>query len=374
MKKLLTIILVVLQIGMARAQIMAWRTPMQQKNDPYVCGRAWNTEIGDAYFRMPQRMEKQLPKAVWSLSHNSAGLYVKFKTDSKKISVRYLLSNQTRYAVNMTPYNHSGIDLYVKVDGKNHWIPNQSKTRLTMTKGDTARFNFIDLNTAVFPSGMGEYTLYLPTYNSIKGLEIGVEPNATFSFIRESMEKKPIVIYGTSIAHGASASRPGMIWTNILQRELNYPIINLGFSGSALCESSVFDALCEIDERIYIIDAVPNCHGLNDSTFNARLRDGIKKLRNHTSAPIILAESNALPKPAYAKCRDDGMFRIDLKQQEIYKNLRKKGVKGLYYISRKDFGFTEDDYIEGVHPNDLGMRKYADAYKKLLIKLLKKKQ
>ena len=44
--------------------------------------------------------------------------------------------------------------------------------------------------------------------------------------------EKPIVLYGTSIAQGACASRPGMAWGNIVQRNLDLPLINLGFSGN----------------------------------------------------------------------------------------------------------------------------------------------
>ena len=34
-------------------------------------------------------------------------------------------------------------------------------------------------------------------------------------------------------------------------------------------------------------------------------------------------------------------------------------------------GFTQDSMVEGLHPNDLGMRQYADAYLRKLRKILK---
>lgn len=38
--------------------------------------------------------------------------------------------------------------------------------------------------------------------------------------------------YGTSIAQGGVASRPGMAFTNIISRNIQYPIYNFGFSGN----------------------------------------------------------------------------------------------------------------------------------------------
>ena len=55
---------------------------------------------------------------------------------------------------------------------------------------------------------------------------------------------------------------------------------------------------------------------------------------------------------------------------EIYKVLKKQGVKHLYYLSHDELGFTQDSMVEGLHPNDLGMRQYADAYLRKLRKIL----
>ena len=58
------------------------------------------------------------------------------------------------------------------------------------------------------PSGRARrYTLYLPLYNGTEMLEIGVPPGAAFHPIPPRREK-PLLFYGTSILHGACASRP----------------------------------------------------------------------------------------------------------------------------------------------------------------------
>ena len=61
-----------------------------------------------------------------------------------------------------------------------------------------------------------------------------------FEWIPVSTEL-PIVLYGTSIAQGACASRPAMAWGNIVQRSLDYPLINLGFSGNGKLAPEVIE-------------------------------------------------------------------------------------------------------------------------------------
>ena len=57
-----------------------------------------------------------------------------------------------------------------------------------------------------------EFMLYLPLYDGIDKLEIGIDPGAEIvaSELNSPDRENPIVMYGTSILQGASASRPGM--------------------------------------------------------------------------------------------------------------------------------------------------------------------
>ena len=59
-----------------------------------------------------------------------------------------------------------------------------------------------------------DYLLYLPLYNGVSSVEIGLPKSAKLMKAPAyPAHKKPIVFYGTSITHGASASRPGMVHT-----------------------------------------------------------------------------------------------------------------------------------------------------------------
>ena len=75
----------------------------------------------------------------------------------------------------------------------------------------------------------------------------------------------------------------------------------------------------------------------------------------------------------------DGIFLPELYRKyragdavlrKAYQHLLSEGVKNLYYLSHQELGLGEDSWIEGVHPNDLGNREYADAYKKKLKEIL----
>ena len=145
----------------------------------------------------------------------------------------------------------SGVDLY-SIDSDGQW-------RFYFggyPSGDTLQYHYTNIGKDLYHDRGYEFRLCLPPYNTIKWLEIGVPENDELTFIPVSPEK-PILLYGTSIAQGACASRPGMTWGMILQRSLGYPLINLGFSGNGRLEKEVLDFICEIDARLYILDCCP---------------------------------------------------------------------------------------------------------------------
>src|SRR5688500_9544786 len=49
---------------------------------PVIEGQAWPNEVKEKYDRFPARAEKTLNHNVWNISHSSAGLYIKFKTNA----------------------------------------------------------------------------------------------------------------------------------------------------------------------------------------------------------------------------------------------------------------------------------------------------
>lgn len=343
-----------------------WYNPMDSDN-PYICGRAWNKETGKTFNRLPDRMKALLPQNIWELSKQTAGLSIRFTTNSKNITVKYQTSFVGDGYRNLTALNHSGVDLYaMDVHGGKHWIGSHMQWNFNK---DSVTISYRDITNNTFIERGLEYELYLPGYNGIKTLKIGVDNSSSFKFLHQS-EERPIVIYGSSIVQGASPSRPGLMFANTVARELDYPVVNLGFSGSALMEPSVFDVISEIDAKAFIIDPIPNCNMLPKDEIISRALAGIKKIRSKSQAPILMVESCMSPDSIYNNKLYQTYVNADNSYHEAYKQLVKEGVKNLYYMPHSDIKFSESSMIEGTHPNDIGNRQYADAYEKKIGEML----
>lgn len=337
--------------------------PLKEKN-PVVHGRSWLNEVPNSYTRLPEKAKDKVRNAVWNLSTQSAGLSVKFYSNASDIKVRYVVTGG-KSMPHMPSTGVSGVDLYATdCNGKSRWCA------ANYSFGDTVVYNFRGLAYQDGSSYGYEYQLFLPLYNTVTWLEICTPASSYFRFIPVSKEK-PIVVYGTSIAQGACASRPGMAWANIVGRTLEYPLINLGFSGNGLLEPELFELLSEIDARAYVIDCMPNLNNQKDSAnIYPRTLAGVKKLREHSNAPILLVEHSGYTNELSAPERGISYRRANKELKRAYEALLKENVSNIFYLSHSEIGLTMDAMVEGVHPSDLGMQQYADAYCKKLREIL----
>ncbi|MBR6559996.1 MAG: SGNH/GDSL hydrolase family protein, partial [Alistipes sp.] len=244
MKRFLCLLLLAFASVESWAQ-MTWHNPMTCGYE-VVQNQAFAGEI-DGYNRLPERAKGVVREPVWNLSQNSAGLAIYFYTNSPAIEVRYTTTSRSYAMPHMPSTGVSGVDMYrVNSAGELDFCFGG------YSFGEQVVYKYNDLADVSAERGF-EYRLYLPLYNGVKQLEIGVEQGAEFKFIPAS-EEKPILIYGTSIAQGGCASRPSMAWGSILQRSLGVPVVNLGFSGNGRLESEVIDFINEVDARLYILD------------------------------------------------------------------------------------------------------------------------
>lgn len=341
---------------------MTWYDPIE--HGAQVHGHGW-PELYGTYRRLPDYAEDVVSPGLWSLSKHSAGLSIVFRSDSPVITVRYKVGGGLSM-FHMPSTGVSGIDLYaVDSEGKVRWcFPKFPAT----VKEEGIQYRYSSL---VYHPDSGryyEYHLYLPLYNSVEKLEIGVEDGSMMEFLPVSTEK-PIVVYGTSIAQGACASRPGNAFTNIIDRELGHPVVNLGFSGSGKLEPGVFRLLAEIDAKMYVIDCMPNMEGIPDSICVRMLR-GIDILRAAHDCPILLVEHSGCKSEV---CDSVSILRhrTDCRLAEAVKALQNEGVPGIHLITENDISMPQDGMVEGTHPNDLGMRALADAYEKAIREILR---
>lgn len=330
-------------------------------------GQAWPEEVEDYYDRLPAKAQQNVRKEVWNLSKNSAGLQMRFKTNANNIEIKYVVSGRLEMP-HMPATGVSGVDLYAK-NKENQWIWAAGKYSF----GDTISYKFNDLQSS--ESISREYTVYLPLYNAVKWLEVIVDDSAEFIPLAARKEK-PIVVYGTSIAQGACASRPGLGWTNILARKLDEPITNLAFSGNGRLESELIDLMTEIDAKIYVLDCLPNLISplISSDELKNKIEESVRTLqskRPHT--PILLTEHDGYTDEAINAVKKESYQRVNRVLKEVFASLKTQGIQNIYFLSKEEINQDIDSMVDGVHPNDIGMMRYADAYEKSIKAILKRK-
>ena len=337
---------------------------------PAIQGQAWPAEMKGTYGRLPQRSEKQVRKEVWESGQDAAGLIISFSTNSPEIIVRYIVSG-TKSFPHMPATGVSGLDLYgIGKNGNFLWC----KGAYTFDDTITYHFKNFDDKDSLYPFHQkgGEYQLYLPLYNTVEWLAIGTTVGYSFKAL-PFRKDKPIVVYGTSIVQGGCASRPGMAWTSILGRRLERQLINLGFSGNGLLEKELIDLMAEIDAKAYILDCLPNLaeKGFSSGEIRKRIVESVKGLRRiRTTTPIVLTEhagySDELINPINRKKVDD----INQWLRLAFQQLKQEGVNNIFLLSRKEINLDINSRVDGIHPSDLGMLQYAEAYEKELRTIL----
>ena len=304
--------------------------------------------------RLPASAEKTVTPAVWKLSRDSAGMMVRFKTDATAISVHYKLNKKELAMPHMPATGVSGVDLYARdTDGKWKWV---------MVTKPTAQEVQAEIINGLAP-GEREYAAYLPLYNGVEFLSIGVAKGSTFEGL--APRQKPIVFYGTSITHGACASRPGMVHTAILGRRLDMPVVNLGFSGNGRMDEAVGDILAQIDAAAYVIDCLPD---MGPADVTAKCIPLVKQLRAaKPETPIILVEDRRLTNnwiiPTKYQFHTDNHAAL----KAAYETLQNEGVKNLHYIPGDSlYGDDTEGSTDASHASDLGFMRQADVFEPVI--------
>lgn len=323
-------------------------------------GRGWADQERKRWFdRFPAKAEGKVTSAVWNLSRDSAGMMVRFKTDATAIHARYKLSKANLGMPHMPPTGVSGLDLYARdTDGKWKWV------QVTKPNAQTVEQQII----SGLAPGEREYAAYLPLYNGVESLEIGVPKGAKFEGL--APRAKPIVFYGTSITHGACASRPGMVHTAILGRRFDMPVINCGFSGNGKMDAAVGDLLIELDAAVYVIDCLPN---MQPAMVAERTVPLVKQLRAaKPDAPIILVEdrrfTNNWITPDKFKFHTENHAAL----KKAYEELTAAGVKKLSYIKGDSlYGDDTEGATDASHASDLGFMRQADIFEPVIREALK---
>jgi hypothetical protein len=131
-------------------------------------GQGW-ADTTAPFDRLPTKAEKTARPPVWNPSRHSTGLCVQFVTNATAIHARWTVTNKNLAMPRMPATGVSGLDLYVRGEGgKWRWVANGRPTAETTTAQLASGL----------PAGEKEFLLYLPLYNGVSSVEVGLPKGA----------------------------------------------------------------------------------------------------------------------------------------------------------------------------------------------------
>ena len=312
------------------------------------------------YDRLPISYKEKVREPVWDLSKASAGITVRFHSNSTSINLKWTVLNDFDMP-HMAATGIKGIDLYTKYNNKWRYVTTAGALvglKTYQNKSIPAdNINEYELIKNMTPE-FREYKLFLPLYDGVTKLEVGIDSTASIEKASPSTVK-PIVFYGTSITQGGCASRPGMAHTNIISRKLDVDCINYGFSGNGRMETPIVELISEIDARFYVIECLQNMDSEQVSERVKPLVDIIRTKHPHT--PIVLVENMMYTTAFLDHTEETRLIQENAALKNEYDKIIKSGNPNIFYIKdNKDFLVDNEGTVDGVHLTDLGFLRYAD--------------
>lgn len=312
------------------------------------------------FHRVDTAKYHNLPPALKKLYTHSAGQFVTFRTNSGKLSIDWETAD-ARLGNNSTPIMTRGFDVYVKEP--NSWRfagvarphLNKSESSFTMVEN--------------MEKDEKEFLLYFPLYKELLSFQLRLDEDATFTPTVQQHKKK-IVVYGSSIVHGASASRPGLAYPAMLSRRMDADVINLGVSGNARMELEVAQMINDIKEvDLIVMDCVPNS---SPQQVKERTFAFVQELRKaHPNTPILMIESITRQIGNY-----DQKWKQRLQEQNAnfrteYDRLITAGYKNLFYLPTDHLiGDDHEGTVDGTHPTDVGFERMVQIIQPEIEKIL----
>lgn len=313
------------------------------------------------YERLPARLEGKTRPPVWSLSKDCSGLAIRFRTNSRTIAAKWEVTEDA-VMNHFAPSGIKGLDLYGLKNGKWLFVNSARPIGKISTATIIEHLSGEDM----------EYMLYLPLYDGLTNLEIGVDTTATIvnPLIDSPRKNKPVVFYGTSITQGGCVSRAGMSYPNQLSRMLDRQIVNLGFSGNGQLDLEIAEAMAEIDASCYVIDCLPNLTIAQMNEKYVRFLEIIREKKPTT--PILLVEIILYPHRNFDQGISPILQEMNAILTRIYSGKKKKGDRNIYYLKAdKLIGNDSEGTVDGIHLTDLGSWRISQNMYPVIKKLIK---
>ena len=370
-------IIIALATAMSAALTLSAQTQAEQPwryvdaQELRVINKGWDNTLRP-YTRIPAHLKDSVRPDLWERAQCSTGIGVRFATNSSRIGVRYELLWDT-HMIHMADTGLKGTDLYV-FEGDSVW--RHANTNRPYTKDKESKLVESTYMSNLDTTRMTEYMVYFPLYDGVNKLEIKIDSTAVISAGRPDLipADRRIVAYGTSILQGGCASRTGMCATNIISRELNTEVVNIGISGEGKMDNCMARAMAEIpDVDVFLLDPVPNCTEMMCDTLTYDFVNILRQAR--PEVPIVMVEGPIYPYARYDSHFGNYLPRKNAAFRRNYERLIAENPENLYYVDAYELDGPEDDgTVDGIHLTDLGFRHYADKLIPVLREVLEKKE
>lgn len=312
-------------------------------------------ETETLYCRMPTAVAETVSETVKALYRNTSGGRIRFRTDARLLCVKAVFPGVVSFG-HFAQSGATGFSVYVERDGAEIFAGLLTVDRQTQLEGS------VDLQT----DEMKTVTIYMPLYNDMEKVLIGLDEGAQVLPATGYACPKPVVFYGSSITQGGCASRPGSDYAAILSRRLGFDYINLGFSGGAKGERAMAEYVASLPMQAFVMDydhnaPTPEYLGQTHEPFFRIVRDACPEL------PIVLVSKPDPDRNADNRAR----FAVIRK---TYENALQRGDKNVYLLDGATF-FDDavainDPTVDRVHPTDLGFFLMARAMEPTLKTIL----
>lgn len=311
---------------------------------------------GHRFLRMPYDVAQKTSNEIVSLNAHTAGGRVRFATDSERVEIAVTYDGLCNMS-HMPLSGSSGFVLIDVTDGTNKivgtYYPDPSSiTGFTICKSVNPERTVRD------------YILYMPLYNDVRTLIIGLDESAELYTAGKYRDVKPILYYGSSITQGGCASRPDTSYQAVISAWNNIDYINLGFSGNCKAQPAVAEYLGTVDCSALVCEYdynAPDAEYLNETHYKL-----YKTFRAHQpKTPIIFMSRPSSEIDVFG----DQRFKI---VQRTYLTSKAGGDKNVWFINGYSL-FGEDDRqlctVDGVHPTDHGFYRMAKKIDTVLRKI-----
>lgn len=305
---------------------------------------------GQPFFRrLPEDVAEATSEGVAKLCRESAGGRVRFTTDSSYIAIKVELGPYGRSS-HTTLCNSAGFDLYEDTATDSRFI-----------KPFLPPYNFDRDYEQILKIGGSRrarsFTINFPVHALVKNLYIGIQEDATLAPGKRYRNSKPVVFYGSSIVHGTAASRPGLIYQNIISRRMDLDYINLGFSGKAKGEPVLVEYMAGLDMCMFVCDYdhnAPTAAFLRETHRNVY---DIFRAKKPDTPYVMISRPNIATNPTEFAERRNVVI-------DTYRHALSLGDGNVYYIDGESFflgKYENECTMDSVHPNDLGFTLMADG-------------